>query len=146
MGQRHEQSNLDPVRSPEKYLLTLLESGQFGELKAPAATLPKKPYDSKVQRLKLIEQFFAGKRAELNAMFQEMSESEQQSWITRFAEEGLPNNDAVKKTFLRKGIASPIVRPVFLKYLGNAVWQDGWDKPSDADLVEVAMRIDASMA
>ncbi|MBC7500550.1 MAG: replication initiation protein [Herminiimonas sp.] len=144
MGQRHEQPNLDPVRSPEKYLLTLLESGQFGELKAPAAVAPKRPYDSKVQRLKLIEQFFAGKRAELNAMFQEMSESEQQAWIGRFADEGLPNNDAVKKTFLRKGIASPIVRPVFLKYLGNAVWEEGWDKPSDTDLVEVAMRSEAN--
>lgn len=144
MGQRHEQPNLDPVRSPEKYLLTLLESGQFGELKTPAAVAPKRPYDSKVQRLKLIEQFFAGKRAELHAMFQEMSESEQQTWIGRFADEGLPNNDAVKKTFLRKGIASPIVRPVFLKYLGNAVWEDGWDKPSDTDLVEVAMRSEAN--
>ena len=144
MGQRHGQPNLDPVRSPEKYLLTLLESGQFGELKAPAAVAPKRPYDSKVQRLKLIEQFFAGKRAELNAMFQEMSESDQQAWIGRFADEGLPNNDAVKKTFLRKGIASPIVRPVFLKFLGNAVWEDGWDKPSDTDLVEVAMRSEAN--
>lgn len=77
-------------------------------------------------------------------MFQEMSESEQQAWIGRFADEGLPNNDAVKKTFLRKGIASPIVRPVFLKYLGNAVWEEGWDKPSDTDLVEVAMRSEAN--
>jgi hypothetical protein len=145
MGQRHEQSNLDPVRSPEKYLLTLLESGQFGELKAPPAALPKKPYDSKVQRLKLIEQFFASKRAELNAMFHEMREPDQERWIKRFADEGLPNNDAVKKTFLRKGIASPIVRPVFLKFLGNAVWEDGWDKPSDADLVDVALRIDSTV-
>ena len=140
MTLRHAQSNRDPVRSPEKYLVTLLESGQFGELKAPVVSAAKKPYDSKVQRLKLIEQFFANKRIELHEMFQEMSVPEQQKWIARFAEEGLPNNDAVKKTFLRKGISSQIVRPVFLKYLGNAVWADGWDKPTDADLVDVAMR------
>ena len=140
MQTRHEQANREPVRSPEKYLLTLLESGQFNASRAPVAQASAKPYDSKAQRLKLIEQFFSGKRNELQAMFHEMDLSQQQTWIARFAEEGLPNNDAVKKTFLRKGIASQIVRPVFLKYLGNAVWEEGWDRPSDADLVDVALR------
>ncbi|MES2831641.1 MAG: replication initiation protein [Pseudomonadota bacterium] len=140
MSLRHGQTNLEPVRSPEKYLITLLESGQFGELKMPPVLDASKPYDSKVQRLKLIEQFYAGKRAELLDMFQELNAFEQQEWIDRFAAEGLPNNDAVKKTFFRKGIGSQIVRPVFLKFIGNAIWEDGWDKPSDADLIEVAMR------
>ena len=140
MQARQDQAQREPVRSPEKYLLTLLQSGQFGELKAPATVAPKKPYDSKVERLKLIEQFFSSKRAELQSMFQEMDATQQQDWIARFGNEGLPNNDAVKKTFLRKGITSQIVRPVFLKFLGNAVWEEGWDRPSDSDLVEVAMR------
>ena len=140
MHVRHDQQNLDPVRSPEKYLTTLLESGQFGELKPSSNDASKKPYDSKVQRLKLIEKFFANKRSELLEMFHEMGEDEQQNWIARFGNEGLPNSDAVKKTFLRKGISSPIVRPVFLKYLGNAVWEDGWDKPTDADLIDIAMK------
>lgn len=137
---RREHVNREPVRSPEKYLLTLLQSGQFGELKVPVSAVHKKPYDSKVERLKLIEQFFATKRAELHGMFQEMDEIEQKHWIVRFSNEGLPNNDALRKTFLRKGIASQIVKPVFLKFLGNAVWAEGWDRPSDADLVDVAMR------
>ena len=141
MQSRHEQTHRDPVRSPEKYLITLLESGQFSVAQPSVAKAPPKPYDSKVQRLKLIEQFFANKRNELQAMFHEMDAQQQQQWIARFAEEGLPNNDAVRKTFLRKGVASPIVRPVFLKYLGNAVWEEGWDRPSDADLVEVALHM-----
>lgn len=140
MQSRQDLAHREPVRSPEKYLLTLLQSGQFGEPKAPAASGTKKPYDSKVERMKLIEQFFSTKRAELQAMFQEMDETQQRHWIGRFSSEGLPNNDAVKKTFLRKGIASQIVRPVFLKFLGNAVWEEGWDRPSDADLVDVALR------
>ena len=140
MQARQVQGQREPVRSPEKYLLTLLQSGQFGELKAPAPVAAKKPYDSKVERLKLIEQFFSTKRAELQSMFQEMDVAQQAHWINRFGNEGLPNNDAVKKTFMRKGIASQIVRPVFLKFLGNAVWQEGWDRPSDSDLVDVAMR------
>lgn len=140
MQLRHDQSNLDPVRSPEKYLVTLLESGQFGETRSPSEVAVKKPYDSKVQRLKLIEKFFANKRSELLEMFHEMGAEEKQDWVVRFGNDGLPSNDAVKKTFLRKGIASPIVRPVFLKYLGNAVWEDGWDRPTDADLIDIAMR------
>ena len=140
MQARQDQGQREPVRSPEKYLLTLLQSGQFGELKAPVPVATKKPYDSKVERLKLIEQFFSTKRAELQSMFHEMDVAQQESWINRFSNEGLPNNDAVKKTFMRKGIASQIVRPVFLKFLGNAVWEEGWDRPSDSDLVDVAMR------
>ena len=141
MQARHEQAHRDPVRSPEKYLITLLESGQFSGSAVPVAQPAAKPYDSKVQRLKLIEQFFADKRNELQAMFHEMDSQQQEKWVARFAADGLPNNDAVKKTFLRKGIASQIVRPVFLKYLGNAVWEEGWDRPDDADLVEVALRL-----
>jgi len=138
---RREQPNLEPLRSPEKYLITLLESGQFGVLKTAPVSQAQKPYDSKAQRLKLIEQFYSGKRAELLEMFHELDHAEQQQWIDRFAQEGLPHNDAVKKTFVRKGIASPIVRPVFLKFVGNAIWPDGWDKPSDADLVDTALRM-----
>lgn len=144
MSQRHEQVNRDPVRSPEKYLLTLLESRQFGVPVAPATVEQKKPYDSKVQRLKLIEHFFAAKRADLQAMYQEMNLAEQTQWIARFAAEGLPHHDAVRKTFERKGIASPIVRPVFLKFIGNALWDEGWDRPSDSDLIDIAMRQEAA--
>lgn len=141
MQARLAQPHADPVRSPDKYLMTLLESGQFGQIKAPATATPGKPYDSKVQRLKLIERFFATKRSELLDMFHEMDAAEQQQWVSRFAEEGMPNNDAIKKTFIRKGISSPIVRPVFLKFLGNAVWEEGWDKPTDTDLVDLALRM-----
>lgn len=145
MSLRHGQVKMGPVRSPEKYLVTLLESGQFNELKILPPSHTPKLYDSKVQRLKLIEQFYAGKRAELLEMFQELNVSEQQQWIDRFAVEGLPNNDAVKKTFLRKGIASQIVRPVFFKFIGDAIWEEGWDKPSDTDLVDTALRMTAEL-
>jgi hypothetical protein len=141
MAQRSIQPNREPVRSPEKYLMTLLESGRFGQIKPTISSTEKKPYDSKVQRLKLIEHFYTLKRNELQQMFQEMPAGDQQRWITQFGDDGLPNNDAIKKTFIRKGISSPIVKPVFLKYLGNSVWEEGWDKPSDADLMEIALQI-----
>ena len=142
---KDRQGNLkaEPVRSPEKYILTLLQSGQFGLERSGKNMfeVSPKPYDSKGERLKLIEQFFAMKRSELQALFSEMGEAEQQHWISRFAEDGMPANDAVKKMFLRKGISSQIVRPVFFKYFGNAVLDEGWDKPTDSDLVDVALRM-----
>jgi hypothetical protein len=72
-------------------------------------------------------------------MLQEMPAEDQQAWIARFEAESLPTSGAIRKAFQSKGIASPIVRPAFLKFLGNAVWEDGWDKPTDSDLVDLAI-------
>jgi hypothetical protein len=138
MSERNNRSNMEPVRSPDKYLVTLLQSGQFGEQKAPAAA-PRKVFDTKAERLKLIEHYMARKRAELNDMFQEMPQADQQQWITQFEAEALPTSEVVRKAFRNKGITSPIVRPAFLKFLGNAVWEEGWEKPSDSDLVDIAI-------
>jgi hypothetical protein len=138
MNERKQRSNMEPVRSPEKYLATILQSGQFGSAKETDAPTIK-AYDTKAERLKLIERFMAQKRTELNEMFQEMLETDQQAWIIRFEQESLPTSGAMRKAFQSKGIASPIVRPAFLKFLGNAVWEDGWEKPSDADLLDIAI-------
>jgi hypothetical protein len=138
MQERVRRPNMEPVRSPEKYLATILQSGQFGNAKestAPAA----KFYDTKSERLKLIERFMAQKRMELNDMFQEMPAEDQQTWIARFEEEALPGSGAMRKAYQSKGIASQIVRPAFLKFLGNEVWEEGWEKPTDADLVDLAI-------
>lgn len=138
MHERQHRPTMEPVRSPEKYLVTILQSGQFGlqkEASAPAA----KVYDTKAERIKLIERFMANKRAELNAMFQEMLADDQQMWIAKFEAEALPAGGAMRKAYQGKGIASPIVRPAFLKFLGNAVWEDGWEKPTDAELLDLAI-------
>lgn len=140
MGERAGRNNMEPVRSPDKYLTTLLQSGQFGEhANRPAA--PPKVFDTKAERLKLIEHYLARKRAELNALFSEMPADDQQQWIIRFEEEGLPSSEVVRKAYRAKGIASQIVRPAFLKFLGNAIWDDGWEKPTDSELVDIALQL-----
>ncbi|MGH8809952.1 MAG: hypothetical protein ACREX0_18920, partial [Noviherbaspirillum sp.] len=138
LDERQRRPNMEPVRTPEKYLRTILQSGQFGAALeiAPRAIAV---YDTKAERLKLIERFMAQKRAQLNEMFQEMPGEDQRKWIAKFDEEALAGSGAVRKAFQSKGIASPIVRPAFLKFLGNAVWEDGWDKPTDSDLVDLAI-------
>lgn len=140
MNERQRRTNMEPVRSPEKYLTTILQSGQLGVEKE--AELPaRKVYDTKAERLKLIEQFMAEKRGQLHDMFQEMPADDQQEWIARFEQEALPASGAIRKAYQSKGIASQIVRPVFLKFLGNAVWEDGWEKPSDYELTDLAIRL-----
>jgi hypothetical protein len=138
MQERLRRSNMEPVRSPEKYLVTILQSGQFGAAKESSPPVAK-VYDTKAERLKLIERFMALKRAEINEMFQEMPEDDQLQWIARFEEEALPASGAVRKAYQSKGITSQIVRPAFLKFLGNSVWEEGWEKPTDADLVDLAI-------
>lgn len=140
MNERHRRTNMEPVRTPEKYLTAILQSGQFGAEKPTAAPV-RKTYDTKAERMKLIEQFMAMKRAQLNEMFQEMPEADQAEWIARFEREALPVSGAIRKAFQGKGIASQIVRPVFLKFLGNAVWEDGWEKPSDYELTDLAIQM-----
>jgi len=145
MNERRNRVNMEPVRSPEKYLATLLQSGQFGEPKPPTAT-PRKVFDTKAERLKLIERYMTMKRTELHEMFQEMPESDQREWIARFEAEGLPASEVVRKAFRTKGVASPIVRPAFLKFLGNCVWEEGWEKPTDSDLVDIALLLKEEQA
>lgn len=143
LNERQRRPDMEPVRTPEKYLRTILQSGQFGLAKEEQATPAPVVYDRKAERLKLIERFMTQKRQQLNEMFQEMPAEDQQQWVARFDQEGLPATGAVRKAFQTKGIASPIVRPAFLKFLGNAVWPDGWDKPTDADLLDLAIRAKA---
>lgn len=135
--ERQQRPGLEPVRNPEKYVQTILQSGQFPSRVEEPVTA--KPFDTKAERLKLIEQFMLRKRSELYAMFQEMPEADQSVWIDRFSKEGLPASGALRKAFAGKGIQSPIVRPAFLKFLGNAVWEEGWEKPTDAELVDLAI-------
>ncbi len=139
MNERQYRANMEPVRSPEKYLTTLLQSGQFGIQKEASLPLGAAAYDTKAERLKLIERFIAQKREELYAMYQEMFVVDQQNIITKFEEEGLPSNGALRKAYQSRGINSPLVRPAFLKFLGNTFWEDGWDKPTDSELVDLAI-------
>ncbi|MGS0741462.1 RepB family plasmid replication initiator protein [Glaciimonas sp. GG7] len=138
MHERQQRAKMEPVRNPEKYLLTILQSGQFG---LPEAVNQPAPvvYDTKAERMKLIERFMAQKRADLHAIYQEMPESDQQTWITKFDQEALAASGAIRKAFHTKGIASPIVRPAFLKFLGNEMWDDGWEKPTDSELIDLAI-------
>jgi len=138
LNERQRRADMEPVRTPEKYLRSILQSGQFGIPKEESAPAPV-TYDKKAERLKLIERFMAQKRQQLSEMFQEMSTQEQGEWIARFDREALGPAGAVRKAFQTKGISSPIVKPAFLKFLGNAVWPDGWDKPTDSDLVDLAL-------
>lgn len=136
--ERMQRQGMEPIRNREKYLTTLLDSGQFQDEK-PAVARPQKVFDSKAERLKLIEQYLAQKRSELNAMFEEMPEADQQSWTHRFETDVLPATGALRKAYQAKGVTAQLVRPAFLKFLGNAIWPEGWERPSDAELLDIAM-------
>jgi hypothetical protein len=140
MQERQSKQGLNAVRSPDKYVTTILQSGQIAAAAAGDKVVAR-PFDSKAERMKLIERFMSIKRAELYAMFNEMPASDQQQWTTRFAAEALPSNDAIRRAFERNGVTSQIVRSAFLRFLGNAIWEEGWEKPSDADLVDVALEL-----
>ncbi len=138
MDARQLRSSMEPVRIPEKYLVSILQSGQFGTQKTSDPSMMT-VYDTKAERLKLIERFMAQKNMELHAMFQEMSVADQQKWIVKFEKEVLPGNSVIRKSYENKGMASPIIRHAFFKYLGNSVWEEGWEKPTDSELIDLAI-------
>ncbi|MBA4143573.1 MAG: replication initiation protein [Nitrosospira sp.] len=138
MNERQHRSSMKPVRIPEKYLVKILQSGQFGIQKSSNSSASV-VYDTKAERLKLIERFITHKNMELHAMFQEMTVDDQQKWITKFEKEVLPGNGVIRKTYENRGIASLIVRHAFFKYMGNSVWEEGWERPTDSELIDLAI-------
>ena len=141
MQERQSKQGLNVVRSPDKYVTTILQSGQLAAAAGSSDKVFVRPFDSKAERMKLIERFMSTKRAELYEMFNEMPASDKQTWTSRFAAEALPNSDAIRRAFERNGVSSQIVRSAFLRFLGNAVWEEGWEKPTDADLVDLSMAL-----
>ena len=136
LAARQANKSLEPIRQPEQFLRALLKSGNFGKDKEETFQPVALP-DTKASRLALIEDFRARKITELEMIYKEMLITDQQDWLTRFASGNLPA--AMKRTFEQKGLGSPMTRIMFLKYLGQGMWGEGWDVPTDTDLLELAI-------
>ena len=136
LAARQANTALQPIRQPEQFLRALLKSGNFGKEKETILQPPAR-LDTKASRLALIEDFRSRKLTELEMIFKEMLATDQQDWLQRFASGNLPA--AMKRTYEQKGLGSPMTRIMFLKYLGQGMWGDGWDVPNDTELLELAI-------
>jgi len=136
------QTHLGEVRAPDKYLAAALTTADdnIRVLKdvPPLATVKT---ETKSVRLALIEQYRDDKRQQAEALYKESIDSTQRDLLTAFETITLPSiGAAVTATYRSRGLASPLTRGHFKKFLTEHFFGKAWETPSDTDLLEFSMR------
>lgn len=132
---RLSRKNLEPVRSPDKFLAAVLSAPPeqtVVELSEPA------PAESKAKKLALLENYRDRRRREAEALYQEKPASEQTDLMTRF-ELTLEQSPAIAKTYSKRGLKTPMTRSLFAKFLADDLFGPGWEHPSDSALLDHAI-------
>lgn len=130
---RVKRKDLAAVRNPEKFLTAILTSPVQVAAQGPAPAPEKKS-----KRLALLENYREHRRREAESLFKEKPAGEQRELLTRF-ELTLAETPAIAKTYATRGLAAPMTRGVFLKFLTNELFGPGWEQPTDSQLLEHAM-------
>lgn len=134
LAERADRKNLEPVRSPEKFLAALLA--------APAEVsveVPTDPATTKSRKLELLERYRDQRRLEAEALFNEMEEGAQKTLLKKF-ETSLAGKPTVASTFAKRGVGSAMTRSLFLKFIAEDFFGAGWDAPNDTELLNHVIR------
>lgn len=137
LEKRMTRTDLERVRSPAKFLGTLLEQGGAVLLdeshKSNEQTVERR---DKGARLALLERYRNDRRSEAFALFEELPAVEQSGKLSLFeAHITSKLSPAVLRSHKSKGIASPMVRAHFLKFIADQTFGAGWDTPTDSELL-----------
>lgn len=135
---RRARANLEPIRSAEKFLLAVLSN----TLEQSQPELPAMPpgREQKAARVALLERYREHQRLLAEALFQESSDSAQAEVIAQFETEVIQrSDDALRRTYERKGAAAPLTRALFRKFLAQRMLGQHWELPTDSQLLEFAM-------
>ncbi len=135
LATRQQRKDLEGVRNAEKFLAAILASPT--EVTAETTTTSG-PKESKAKKVQLLETYRDRRRLEAESLFNEMPAGEQQQLTAKF-EASLVAIPAAAQTFARRGLASPMTRSLFLKFLAGEMFGADWEHPSDAQLLEFAM-------
>lgn len=130
---RVQRKDLDAVRQPEKFLAAILTAPVELVTQAPEAATEKKS-----KRLALLEHYREHRRREAESLFKEKPAGEQRELLSRF-EASLSETPAIARTYATRGLAAPMTRGVFLKFLADDLFGAGWEQPTDSQLLEHAM-------
>lgn len=119
------------IESPGGYFKTALRDGYAAPAEVAKKTLTrleKKP-DVEASISAIRERYFVERAKDAYAMYGEMSDEEQASWLARFRESG-----AAKGINVAKGLATNTARTAFSMWLAAEHWPD----PTDSDLLAFA--------
>ncbi|TAL66099.1 MAG: RepB family plasmid replication initiator protein [Burkholderiaceae bacterium] len=136
---RHGRNDLESVRAPDKFLAAVLAnmSGQVPLLKP----VEVQKGEDKAARVALLEKYRDSRRREADALYNEMIEEKRNEHLARFERSAVETaNPALQRTYKSRGLAAPMTRALFLKFLAEDLFGRGWDSPSDTDLLAYSLR------
>jgi hypothetical protein len=137
LAARIERKNLEPVRDPEKFLASILAAPASAE-PALAKAPPESVKETKAKRIALLENYRQHKRKEAESLFSEKPSAEQKALIQRY-EAFLKGTPAAERTYKSRGLQAPLTRAMFLKFISDDFFGEGWENPSDTVLLEHAI-------
>ena len=136
---RVRRSDLSDVRTPDKYLgATLAELARSNQIGPALESEPAKVKKHiSAERVAMIERFRDRKRQSAEALFRESVEEDQKKLLHEFESVALPAiGAAVLGTYQRRGLAAPMTKSHFTKFLAEHFFGAKWDSPSDAELLD----------
>jgi hypothetical protein len=135
---RLNRKNMDDVRTPDKYLAATLASVRETAVSAPVEVqMASVRSHISAERIALIERFRDGKRRAAEALYKESPTADQQKLLNYFECETLPAvGVAVLQTYQKRGLAAPMTRSHFAKFLAEHFFGKGWELPTDAELLD----------
>lgn len=140
---RLSKTTLEPVRDSHAFIKKLLEVAHEESLFDEENRTPSKPIEgeTKALQLKLLENFRAMRRAEALSLFNELPKGEQNDLLNEFEMRVISKSNSVtQKTFRDKGLNSPIVKAVLVKFLSENSWGPAWDSPTDSELLNFSLQ------
>ncbi len=135
LATRQQRKDLESVRNAEKFLAAILASPT--EVTAETTTTSG-PKESKAKKVQLLETYRDRRRLEAESLFNEMPAGEQQQLTAKFEASLVPIPPAAQ-TYSKRGLAAPMTRSLFLKFLAGEMFGSDWETPSDSQLLEFAM-------
>ena len=136
---RVNRRDLADVRTPDKYLAATLVEIVRNDLanKALEAEPSRVKTHISSQRVAIIERFRERKRQSAEALLNESTDADQKAVMHMFETVVLPEiGAAVLETYRKRGLAAPMTRSHFTKFLAEHFFGKGWESPSDAELLD----------
>ena len=136
---RQSRGALGEVRAPDKFLSAVLNN--LGDAPAAAASSPAARGEERAARVALLERYREERRREAESLYNEMPATEQAALTLRFeADVVAGSNPALQRAYRARGLAAPMTRALFLKFVATELWGKAWETPSDSDLLAFSLR------
>lgn len=136
---RMQRMDLKDVTAPDKYLArTLVELDRNPQpLKALESDPIKVKSHVSAERVSILEKFRERRRQAADLLFRESPEGEQNQLLSTFESKILPEvGPSLVETYKKRGLAAPLTRSHFAKFITEHFFGKNWTAPNDAEMLD----------